>query len=102
MVRVAPVAEREFRVAGYSWAADYLHALIDAEIADFILPVSEGVLGEFSSILLPLVESNELADDQVHGLLFGLTGLVAANKVLFRTLTGMRIWYKDDGKQGSV
>lgn len=38
----------------------------------------------------------------MYELLVGITGLVAANKVLFRNLTRTRIWYKDDANPGSV
>lgn len=102
VVRVASVVDDHVRASGYSWAAHYLHALMDAEVSDFIVPVSEGVLDEFSSVLLTAIERNDLTDEQVHELLFGMTGLTAANKILFRKLASMRIWYKDEDAQGSA
>lgn len=97
IVRVASVVEDHVRASGYSWAAHYLHALVDAEISDFILPVSEAVLEYFSDILLPTIELNDVTAVPVHDLLFGVTGLEAANKVLFRKLASMRVWYRDEG-----
>lgn len=100
VVRVAPLVEREIRKAGYSWTADYLLALMEAQLAEFIVPLSELVLSELGRVLLGLVERNEAAPEQVHDLLFGGTGQHAANAALFRTLERMRIWYKTDGPTG--
>jgi hypothetical protein len=77
--------------------AGYLHALLEAQLAEFIVPLSEMVLSELGSVLLALVERNEATPEQVHDLLFGGAGQYAANRALFRTLERMRIWYKTDG-----
>lgn len=95
--RVAPLVEQQIRVAGYSWTADYVHALMDSEVPEFIVPVSGSVLSELGSAVVCLVEREDITAEQVHDLVFGMTGLSMANKVLVRTLASMRIWYKGDG-----
>jgi hypothetical protein len=100
VVRVAPLVEQEIRKASYSWTADYLHALLEVELAEFIVPLSEMVLSDLGSVLLGPVERNEVTPAHVHDLLFGDAGLRAANGALFRTLKGMPVWYKADGPKG--
>jgi len=97
--RVAPLVEQQIGDAGYSWTAHYLHALIDSELPEFIVPLSESVLNELGSVMVGLVEREKANAEQVHSLLFGMTGLSIANKALVGRLGGMRIWYKGDGPQ---
>jgi HNH endonuclease len=96
VARVAPLLEEESRDHGYAWTADYLHALMDAEVAEFIVPLSESVLGEVASVAVVLVEQNEATPDRVADLLFGLSGLRIAYLALFRRLKSMQIWFKAD------
>jgi hypothetical protein len=94
VARAAPVLEDAIRAQGYDWTARYLNALIDSELAEFINPLSEGVLSELGDLLVGLVERADAGFEQVNDVMFGPSGLRVAYLALFRTLKGMRIWYK--------
>lgn len=99
VARVAPIVENQICAAGYSWTARYLHALMDCDVPEFIVPLSENVLAELESVMMDLVEGEEVAAERIRDVLFGMTGHVIASKVLFRTLEAMRIWYRGEGPE---